>query len=41
MLLKFNLQQGMEGTPMTGKMKNVARGMAFLTVPFTMNFAKV
>jgi YidC/Oxa1 family membrane protein insertase len=41
MLLKFNLQQGMEGNPMTGKMKNVARGMAFLTVPFTMHFAKV
>jgi len=39
--VEFNLQQGMEGTPMTGKMKNVARGMAFLTVPFTMNFAKV
>jgi len=38
--VEFNLQQGMEGTPMTGKMKNVARGMAFLTVPFTMNFAK-
>jgi YidC/Oxa1 family membrane protein insertase len=31
----------MEGNPMTGKMKNVARGMAFLAVPFTMNFAKV
>jgi len=38
--VEFNLQQGMEGTPMTGKMKNVARGMAFMTVPFTMHFAK-
>ncbi|RLN16287.1 mitochondrial inner membrane protein OXA1-like [Panicum miliaceum] len=38
--VEFNLQQGMEGNPMTGKMKNVARGMAFLTVPFTMHFAK-
>ncbi|CAN6312174.1 unnamed protein product [Urochloa humidicola] len=38
--VEFNLQQGMEGNPMSGKMKNVSRGMAFLTVPFTMNFAK-
>ncbi|TKV95328.1 hypothetical protein SEVIR_9G356400v4 [Setaria viridis] len=38
--VEFNLQQGMEGSPMTGKMKNVARGMAFMAVPFTMNFAK-
>ncbi|CAN6306115.1 unnamed protein product [Urochloa humidicola] len=38
--VEFNLQQGMEGNPMSSKMKNVSRGMAFLTVPFTMNFAK-
>jgi hypothetical protein len=31
----------MEGNPMARKMKNFSRGMAVLTVPFTMSFAKV
>ncbi|CAD6204232.1 unnamed protein product [Miscanthus lutarioriparius] len=38
--VELNLQQGMEGNPMAGKMKYFSRGMAVLTVPFTMNFAK-
>lgn len=41
MQLKLNLQEGMEGNPMAGKMKMFSRGMAFMTVPFTMNFAQV
>jgi YidC/Oxa1 family membrane protein insertase len=41
MLLQLNLQEGMEGNPMAGKMKYFSRGMAVMTVPFTMNFAKV
>lgn len=40
-LFQLNLQEGMEGNPMAGKMKNFSRGMAVMTVPFTMNFAKV
>ncbi|OQU92279.1 hypothetical protein SORBI_3001G322300 [Sorghum bicolor] len=39
--VELNLQEGMEGNPMAGKMKTFSRGMAVLTVPFTMNFAKV
>ncbi|XP_066378218.1 mitochondrial inner membrane protein OXA1-like [Miscanthus floridulus] len=38
--VELNLQEGMEGNPMAGKMKYFSRGMAVLTVPFTMNFAK-
>ncbi|XP_062200566.1 mitochondrial inner membrane protein OXA1-like [Phragmites australis] len=38
--VELNLQEGMEGNSMAGKMKNFSRGMAFMTVPFTMNFAK-
>lgn len=41
MQLKLNLQEGMEGNPMASKMKTFSRGMAFMTVPFTMNFAQV
>ncbi|XP_062018665.1 uncharacterized protein LOC133735272 [Rosa rugosa] len=36
-----NLQEGMEGNPFAKTMKNVSRGMAVLTVPFTMGFPKV
>ncbi|KAB8113361.1 hypothetical protein EE612_052342 [Oryza sativa] len=38
--VELNLQEGMEGNPMARKMKNFSRGMAVLTVPFTMSFAK-
>ncbi|KAL6641326.1 hypothetical protein ACP70R_019507 [Stipagrostis hirtigluma subsp. patula] len=38
--VELNLQEGMEGNPSAGKMKNFSRGMAVLTVPFTMHFAK-
>ncbi|KAJ1296547.1 hypothetical protein BS78_01G309800 [Paspalum vaginatum] len=38
--VELNLQEGMEGNPMAGKMKYFSRGMAFMTVPFTMNFPK-
>ncbi|KAL6905206.1 hypothetical protein ACP4OV_002807 [Aristida adscensionis] len=38
--VELNLQEGMEGNPAAGKMKNISRGMAVLSVPFTMNFAK-
>jgi len=31
----------MEGNPVAGTMKNVSRGLAVLTVPFTMSFPKV
>lgn len=41
MLLQLNLQEGVDGNPMAGKMKYFSRGVAVLTVPFTMNFAKV
>lgn len=36
-----NMQEGLEGNPIAGTMKNVSRGMAVLTVPFTMSFPKV
>jgi len=35
------MQEGMEGNPVAGTMKNVSRGLAVLTVPFTMGFPKV
>jgi YidC/Oxa1 family membrane protein insertase len=38
--VELNLQEGMEGNSMAGKMKTFSRGMAVMTVPFTMNFAK-
>ncbi|KAF8698439.1 hypothetical protein HU200_035179 [Digitaria exilis] len=38
--VELNLQEGMEGNPMASKMKMFSRGMAFMTVPFTMNFAQ-
>lgn len=37
--VELNLQEGMEGNPMAGKMKYFSRGVSVLTVPFTMNFA--
>jgi YidC/Oxa1 family membrane protein insertase len=40
-LFQLNLQEGMEGNSMAGKMKTFSRGMAVMTVPFTMNFPKV
>lgn len=36
-----NMQEGMEGNPVASTMKNVSRGLAVLTVPFTMSFPKV
>ncbi|PRQ17431.1 putative membrane insertase OXA1/ALB3/YidC, membrane insertase YidC/Oxa1 [Rosa chinensis] len=38
--VECNLQEGMEGNPVAKTMKNVSRGMAVLTVPFTMGFPK-
>ncbi|KAH7550139.1 hypothetical protein JRO89_XS13G0141300 [Xanthoceras sorbifolium] len=38
--LASNMQEGMEGNPMAGTMKNFSRGLAVLSVPFTMNFPK-
>ncbi|EMS63651.1 Mitochondrial inner membrane protein OXA1 [Triticum urartu] len=38
--VELNLQEGMEGNSMADKMKTFSRGMALMTVPFTMNFAK-
>ncbi|KAL5232500.1 hypothetical protein ABZP36_031276 [Zizania latifolia] len=38
--VELNLQEGMEGNPMAGKMKYFSRGMALMTVPFTISFAK-
>lgn len=35
------MQEGMEGNPVAGTMKKVSRGLAVLTVPFTMGFPKV
>jgi YidC/Oxa1 family membrane protein insertase len=35
------MQEGMEGNPVASTMKNVSRGLAVLTVPFTMSFPKV
>lgn len=36
-----NMQEGLEGNPIASTMKNVSRGLAVLTVPFTMSFPKV
>ncbi|PRQ48702.1 putative DNA-directed DNA polymerase [Rosa chinensis] len=37
---RCNMQEGMEGNPFAKTMKTVSRGMAVLTVPFTMEFPK-
>lgn len=36
-----NMQEGMEGNPAAGTMKNVSRVLAFVSVPLTMGFPKV
>ncbi|XP_010444079.1 PREDICTED: mitochondrial inner membrane protein OXA1 [Camelina sativa] len=36
--VECNAQEGMEGNPMAGTIKNVFRGFALLTVPMTMSF---
>ncbi|XP_061349435.1 mitochondrial inner membrane protein OXA1 [Gastrolobium bilobum] len=38
--VECNMQEGMEGNPVAATMKNVSRGLAVLTVPFTMGFPK-
>ncbi|CAJ1936404.1 unnamed protein product [Sphenostylis stenocarpa] len=38
--VECNMQEGMEGNPVAGTMKNLSRGLAVLTVPFTMGFPK-
>ncbi|KAK1429275.1 hypothetical protein QVD17_11481 [Tagetes erecta] len=38
--VEFNMQEGLEGNPAAGTMKNVSRGFAALTVPFTATFPK-
>ncbi|KAJ7969729.1 Mitochondrial inner membrane protein OXA1 [Quillaja saponaria] len=38
--VECNMQEGMEGNPVAGTMKNVSRGLAVLTVPLTMGFPK-
>nr|XP_010919268.1 mitochondrial inner membrane protein OXA1-like isoform X1 [Elaeis guineensis] len=38
--VELNMQEGMEGNPMVGTMKNFSRILALLTVPFTANFPK-
>jgi len=40
-LLQCNTQEGMEGNPAAGTMKNVSRALAVASVPLTMNFPKV
>lgn len=35
------MQEGMEGNPAAGTMKNISRGFAVLSVPLTMSFPKV
>jgi YidC/Oxa1 family membrane protein insertase len=35
------MQEGMEGNPVAGTMKNFSRVLALLSVPFTMSFPKV
>ncbi|KAH7557327.1 hypothetical protein JRO89_XS11G0121000 [Xanthoceras sorbifolium] len=39
--VESNMQEGMEGNPIAGTMKNISRGFAVLSVPLTMNFPKV
>ncbi|KMT11921.1 hypothetical protein BVRB_5g098850 [Beta vulgaris subsp. vulgaris] len=38
--VEFNMQEGMEGNPVASTMKKFSRGLAVLTVPFTMSFPK-
>ncbi|KAF7803497.1 mitochondrial inner membrane protein OXA1-like [Senna tora] len=38
--VECNMQEGMEGNPVAGTMKNVSRVLAVFTVPFTMGFPK-
>ncbi|KAI3422972.1 uncharacterized protein J3R85_011489 [Psidium guajava] len=38
--VESNTQEGMEGNPMAGTMKNVFRAFAVLTIPFTATFPK-
>ncbi|KAK7263515.1 hypothetical protein RJT34_31106 [Clitoria ternatea] len=38
--VECNMQEGMEGNPAAGTMKNVSRVLAVLTVPFMMGFPK-
>ncbi|KAL5744134.1 hypothetical protein ACOSQ2_027250 [Xanthoceras sorbifolium] len=38
--VESNMQEGMEGNPIAGTMKNISRGFAVLSVPLTMNFPK-
>ncbi|XP_024019666.1 mitochondrial inner membrane protein OXA1 [Morus notabilis] len=38
--VECNMQEGLEGNPVAATMKNVSRGIAVLTVPFTMSFPK-
>lgn len=38
--VECNMQQGMEGNTSSNTMKNISRGLAVLTVPFTMSFPK-
>ncbi|XP_010551130.1 PREDICTED: mitochondrial inner membrane protein OXA1-like [Tarenaya hassleriana] len=38
--VECNAQEGMEGNPMAGTVKNVCRAFAVLTVPLTMSFQK-
>ena len=35
------MQDGLQGNPVAGTMKKFSRALAFLSVPFTMNFAQV
>ncbi|KOM31081.1 hypothetical protein LR48_Vigan01g063600 [Vigna angularis] len=37
----ITVEEGMEGNPVAGTMKKFSRGLAVLTVPFTMGFPKV
>ncbi|KAJ4903971.1 Mitochondrial inner membrane protein OXA1 [Raphanus sativus] len=39
--VELNAQEGMEGNPMAGTIKNVFRGFALLTVPMTMSFPQL
>ncbi|XP_062074557.1 mitochondrial inner membrane protein OXA1 [Humulus lupulus] len=36
--VECNMQEGLEGNPIAGTMKNVSRGLAIVTVPFTASF---
>ncbi|XP_074317581.1 mitochondrial inner membrane protein OXA1-like [Silene latifolia] len=38
--VEFNMQEGLEGNPIAATMKKFSRGLAVLTVPFTMSFPK-